>query len=150
MDGLEKEEIITEMTWWFLGTPLTMIQAHRATDNPKEALKNIWAELGRIFATTAESVEQKLEEILKSGQISKDDAKAHCKLYAELNLKYNEAKREAIEHEFDRIDIVRKVIDAKLIYMVDKFWEEIIETNPDSGMKSVKFSSLIQAVCRRS
>ena len=149
VDGLDEEDILNELAHWFKGIAKTYIDIHRASENPKKALKKVWKKLDQHYAQNAESATEKLEKIIKEGPLSGEDAEGYNILAAKLETAYEEVKAAGLEKEFDAFHIIKRIVKEKIPHSADKFFEQDVARKIADKAFATKFRHLVSLINMR-
>ena len=146
VDGLDEEDIMNELAHWFKGLAKTYIDIHRASEDPKKALKKVWKKLDQHYAQNAESATEKLEKIIKEGPLSSDDAEGYNILAAKLETAYEEVRAAGLEKEFDAYHIIKRIVKEKIPHSADKFFEQDVAKKIADMTFVTKFRHLVSFI----
>ena len=78
-----------------------MADAFKGADDPKQAIKDIWEQLDRYYTIKSLTAHERIQPVLKKGNIAKDDIDAHIELVADLANIKTEARIAKMEKQLD-------------------------------------------------
>ena len=122
--GMDARAKMLELSAWLEGPAKLIVDAESIGENPEEAYKQARAELDNLFGRNDDATTSLLRMIETGKEIPPNDKDAHVEFYAQLRAARAAAIAASNESEFDRQDILRKVIDKKLPHMKEKFWKK--------------------------
>ena len=94
--------------------------------------------MDKLFKANVNSFQVIVADLVKGNKIDTEDMDGHIEIYADLS----EAKAVINEmmkaHNYDRSDIMRRVLEAKLSHLANRFWrrndEQMIQTGCQLGL----------------
>ena len=84
VEGINALDVLNKITNWLKGTPMRMAQAYKGAEDPKEAMKEVWAQLDRYYTIRSLTAHERIQPVLSKGKIAKEDIDAHIDLVADL------------------------------------------------------------------
>ena len=84
MEGINHLDVLNQIGNWLTGTPKRMADAFKGAEDPKKAVKDIWEQLDRYYTIRSLTAHERIQPILKKGNIAKEDIDAHIDLVADL------------------------------------------------------------------
>ena len=149
VEGINPLDVLNEISNWLTGTPKRMADAFKGADDPKQAIKDIWEQLDRYYTIKSLTAHERIQPVLKKGNIEKDDIDAHIELVADLANIKTEARIAKMEKQLDRVDIIRDLINGKLNYLSEEFYiEEAKEKREDPSFR-YKFQDVIDVTSEK-
>ena len=149
VDGLTDEDKLTELIEWTKGSAKRMIESNVGSTDPQAALKNAWAQLNIMFRAKVKSPLERLAPTFAKGQLIQTSTSSHFDVLADLQAAYNEAKRSGNHREFNKIEIVRATVAAKMDCYKFKFWEQEAERRKGRSASKVYFLNVINFIAQR-
>ena len=143
VEGINPLDVLNEIGNWLTGTPKRMADAFKGAEDPKQAIKDIWEQLDRYYTIKSLTAHERIQPILKKGNIAKDDIDAHIELVADLANVKTEARIAKMEKQLDRVDIIRDIINGKLSYLSEEFYVEEAKEKRDDPSFRYKFQDVI-------
>jgi hypothetical protein len=147
--GINYVDVLNEMPHWFKGAPKRMVDAFQGAGNPKRAVDDAWKQLDGFFELRILTAAERIQPILISGKIEKNDLEAHLNLMADLSGIKNHAKIAGVEEQLDRVDIVRDLVMAKIPYAADEFYSKEAKEKRKNPKFRYNFQNLIDRVEER-
>ena len=130
-----------ELSRWFTGAPKLIIDADTIGVDAEEAYARARRELNIFYGRNATVG---LMRIVDSGKaIDANDRAAHISLYANLRAAQATATTAGNHGKFDRVDILRKVINKKIPHLREKFWKRD-EKARSRGEPKMTFTNLLE------
>ena len=149
VEGINALDVLNEITNWLKGTPMRMAQAYKGAEDPKEAMKEVWAQLDRYYMIRSLTAHERIQPILSKGKILKEDIDAHIDLVADLANVKTEARIAKMAKQLDRGDIIRDIVNGKLSYMAEEFYNEEAKKKRENPKFRYKFQDVIDIVSEK-
>ena len=149
VEGINPLDVLNEISNWLTGTPKRMADAFKGADDPKQAIKDIWEQLDRYYTIKSLTAHERIQPILKKGNIEKDDIDAHIELVADLANVKTEAKIAKMDKQLDRVDIIRDLINGKLNYLSEEFYIEEAKEKRENPSFRYKFQDVIDVASEK-
>ena len=149
VEGINPLDVLNEIGNWLTGTPKRMADAFKGAKNPKQAVRDIWEQLDRYYTIRSLTAHERIQPILKKGNITKDDIDAHIELVADLANIKTEAKIAKMEKQLDRVDIVRDLVNGKLNYLSEEFYIEEAKEKRENSTFRYKFQDVIDVASEK-
>ena len=149
VEGINSLDVLNEIGNWLTGTPKRMADAFKGAEDPKQAMKDIWEQLDRYYTIKSLTAHERIQPILKKGNIAKDDMDAHIELVADLANIKTEARIAKMEKQLDRVDIIRDIINGKLNYLSEEFYIEEAKEKRDDASFRYKFQDVINVISEK-
>ena len=149
VEGINPLDVLNEISNWLTGTPKRMADAFKGAEDPKQAIKDIWEQLDRYYTIKSLTAHERIQPILKKGNIAKDDIDAHIELVADLANVKTEAKIAKMEKQLDRVDIVRDIINGKMNYLSEEFYIEEAKKKREDPTFRYKFQDVIDVASEK-
>ena len=149
VEGINPLDVLNEIGNWLTGTPKRMADAFKGADDPKQAIKDIWEQLDRYYTIKSLTAHERIQPVLKKGNIAKDDIDAHIDLVADLANIKTEAKIAKMEKQLDRVDIIRDLINGKLQYLSEEFYVEEAKEKRENPSFRYKFQDVIDVTSEK-
>ena len=139
-DILCPSDILDEAIHWTKGMPKKIVESCLATtDNPQESLDEMWAELNVYYGLKITTIEERVKVVSSKAKIDKNSIDAHILLMTELKALRRDARTDNIVKKLDRPDIIREIIQGRIPYMLDSFYEKEARI---SSKRAISTSSL--------
>ena len=122
--GVNYVDVLNEMPHWFKGAPKRMVEAFQGAENPKEAVNEAWKQLDGFFELRIQTAAERIQPIIASGKVDKNDLEGHLNLLADLGGVRSYAKIAGVEEQLSRVDIIRDLVMAKVPYAADEFYSK--------------------------
>ena len=149
VEGINPLDVLNEIGNWLTGTPKRMADAYKGAEDPKQAIKDIWEQLDRYYTIKSLTAHERVQPVLKKGNIAKDDIDAHIELVADLANIKTEAKIAKMEKQLDRVDIVRDLINGKLNYLSEEFYIEEAKEKRENPSFRYRFQDVINVASEK-
>ena len=111
-------------------------------DDPEGNYAKARSKLDQLFRLHRDSFSATVEQITKGKQLAPLDYKGHLALFAELSQAYSMVNSTGNEAEFDRRDVVRKIVNRRLEHYSTKFWVKDEKKIRQTG-KGMSFEDLL-------
>ena len=124
---INDEDRMDEIIHWFSGEAEKVVRLHQLNPNHEEGFRDVKAELDALFRETQDSFGTTIRAITRGKPLNSQSHSEHLKLYTELREAQSVVMRagtRAAGYEFDRRDIIRDILNARLPHMADRFWRE--------------------------
>ena len=148
-EGINPLDVLNEIGNWLTGTPKRMADAYKGAEDPRQAMKDIWEQLDRYYTIKSLTAHERIQPILKKGNVTKEDIDAHIELVADLANVKTEAKIAKMEKQLDRVDIVRDLINGKLSYLSEEFYIEEAKEKRENANFRYKFQDVIDVASEK-
>ena len=119
--GMDARAKMLELANWFDGAPRLIVDAETIGDDPEGAYERARNELDILFGRNDDATVSLLNLVETGKEIGINDREGHVKFYAQLRAALATAEAADCESEFDRQDVMRKVIDKKVPHLKEKF-----------------------------
>ena len=136
---------LRELLHWFAGEPKKIISNHYMARDKDLALAMARSELESIYKQTKDSFDAAIERILQGPQIDENDYAAHVSLYTKLREAQTVINASSNPNEFDRRDIIRKILNARLVHLRTRFWRQAQDYNAARRRAIHWFNSLMKS-----
>ena len=134
-----------EMIHWFSGEAAKVVRLHQINMNHEQAYKNVIAELDILFRETQDTFGSTIRAITRGKQIDANDYSSHLALYTQLREAQSVVERagdKSTANEFNRRDVIRDILNARLAHLSDRFWREDEKSKRTNG-RSFAFQDLL-------
>ena len=142
---LTDEDRMDEMIHWFAGEAAKVVRLHQLNMNHQEAYKDVCTELDSLFRETQDTFGTTIRAITRGKPIDSNDYSNHLALYTQLR----EAQSVVMTagsgfhaNEFNRRDVIREILNARLPHLTDRFWREDEKSKRTTG-RSFAFQDLL-------
>ena len=143
--GMDARAKMLELSNWLDGPAKLIVDAETIGDNPEEAYERAREELDILFGRNDDATTTLLRTIESGKELPVNDRDAHLEFYARLRALRATAIAAQSEGEFDRQDILRKVLDKKIPHLKEKFWKQD-EKARSRGERRLAFLDLMELV----
>ena len=124
---INDEDRMDELIHWFSGEAEKVVRLHQLNPNHEEGYKDVKAELDALFRETQDSFGATIRAITRGEPLNSQSHSEHLKLYTQLREAQSVVLRAGIHaagNEFDRRDVIRDILNARLPHMAENFWRE--------------------------
>ena len=137
-DAVTAGEKLLELVNWFDGPARRIIVSQTTRSDKFAAYTTARSQMDKLFEANVNSFQLIVADLVKGKQIDAEDMDRHIEIYADLS----EAKAVIDEtmqsRNYDKSDIVRRVLQARLSHLANHFWrrndEQIIHTGLQLGL----------------
>ena len=143
--GMDARAKMLELSNWLDGPAKLIVDAETIGDNPEEAYERAREELDILFGRNDDATTTLLRTIESGKELPVNDRDAHVEFYARLLALRATAIAAQSEGEFDRQDILRKVLDKKVPHLKEKFWKKD-EKARSRGERRPAFPDLMELI----
>ena len=143
--GMDARAKMLELSNWLDGSAKLIVDAETIGDDPEEAYERARTELDILFGRNDDATTTLLRMIESGKELPANDRDAHVDFYAQLLSLRATAIAAKSQGEFDRQDILRKIVDKKLPHLKEKFWKKD-EKARARGEKRPSFPDLMELV----
>ena len=124
---IDDEDRMDELIHWFSGEAEKVVRLHQLNPDHEQGYKDVKAELDALFRETQDSFGATIRAITRGKPLNSQSHSDHLKLYTELREAQSVVLRAgtyAAGNEFDRRDVIRDILNARLPHLADRFWRE--------------------------
>ena len=141
-EALDAREKLLELAKWFKGSAHKIVAGHSMyRDDPEGNYAKARSRLDQLFRLHHNSFSATIEQIIQGKQLAPFDYKGHLALFAELSQAHSMVNSTGNE-EFDRPDVVRKIVNSRLEHYSTKFWIKDGKKIRQTG-KAMSFEDLL-------
>ena len=133
---LTDEDRMDEIIHWFAGEAAKVVRLHQLNMNHQEAYKDVCIELDSLFRENQDSFGTTIRAITRGKPIDSNDYSNHLALYTQLREAQSvimTAGNGANANEFNRRDVIRDILNARLPHLTDRFWREDEKSKRTTG-----------------
>merc|ERR1712002_550967 len=139
--ALTAGEKLLELVHWFDGPAKRIIVAQTAALDKRMAYDMARLQMDRLYKANVNTLQAIVSDLAKGEKIGEEDAGGHVEIYAELC----EAKSVIDEtmklRTYDEGDVVRRVLEARLTHLANRFWrrndEQLLLTGTQLGLSDL-------------
>ena len=102
-----------------------------------------------MFHAKIQTPLERLAPIFAKGQLDETDVDKHFELLASLQIIWNSALRSKTHKDFNKVDLIRATVEAKLACYKVRFWEEESERRRLTNSSSIRFESIINFIAKK-
>ena len=136
--AVDSGEKLLELVHWFDGTAKRIIISQTTRSDKNTAYAAARFQMDKLYRANVNSFQSIMNDLVKGKQIDAEDMDRHIEIYADLS----EAKAVIDEmmksKDYDRSDVVRRVLEARLSHLANRFSrrndEQIIHTGRQLGL----------------
>ena len=124
---INDEDRMDEIIHWFTGEAEKVVRLHQLNPNHEEGYRSVKAELDALFRETQDSFGATIRAITRGQPLDSQSHSEHLTLYTQLREAQSVVARVgtyAAGNEFDRRDVIRDILNARLPHMAEHFWRE--------------------------
>ena len=124
---INDEDRMDEIIHWFSGEAEKVVRLHQLNPNHEEGYKDVKAELDALFRETQDSFGATIRAITRGKPLDSQSHSEHLTLYTQLREAQSVVVRAGTYtagNEFDRRDVIRDILNARLPHMAEQFWRE--------------------------
>ena len=124
---INDEDRMDEIIHWFSGEAEKVVRLHQLNPDHEEGYRDVKAELDALFRETQDSFGATIRAITRGEPLNSQSHGEHLKLYTELREAQSVVLRagtHAAGNEFNRRDVIRDILNARLPHMAERFWRE--------------------------
>ena len=138
------EDRMDEMCHWFDGEAAKVVRLHQINQDHEQAYKEVIKELDSLFRETQDTFGTTIRMITRGKALNVDSHADHLELYTQLREAQTIVGRAggAASDEFNRRDIIREILNARLPHLADRYWREDEKAKREGG-KPWAFSELL-------
>ena len=145
-DSLDAREKLLELSLWFKGYAKQIVSSYTIyRTDPEGNYAKARSKLDNLFCLHHDSFDATIEKITRGKQLAPLDYMGHLGLFAELSEAQAMVSTTGNELDFDRRDIIRKIIDSRLDHYATKFWTEDQKSVRQTGRRFT-FKDLIDQI----
>ena len=134
-------EKLLELVHWFDGPAKRIIVAHTAAMDKRVAFGMARYQMDRLYKANVNTLQTIVSDLAKGKKVGEEDVQGHVEIYAELC----EAKTVIDEmmkaRTYDEGDVVRRVLEARLTHLANRFWrrndEQLLLTGTQLGINDL-------------
>ena len=133
---LTDEDRMDEIIHWFAGEAAKVVRLHQLNMNHQEAYRDVCIELDSLFRENQDSFGTTIRAITRGKPIDSNDYSNHLALYTQLREAQSvimTAGNGANANEFNRRDVIRDILNARLPHLTDRFWREDEKSKRTTG-----------------
>ena len=130
---ISSKDKLQELLHWFGGEPKKIVSNHYMSQDKDLALAMARSELESIYKENRDSFDSAVDRIVKGPQLSENDYNAHVSLYTKLREAQTIVSVSSNPNEFDRRDIIRRILNSRLIHLRTRFWREDKKSRDETG-----------------
>ena len=129
------EDRMDEMSHWFDGEAAKVIRLHQINQNHEQAYKEAIDELNTLFRETQDTFGITVRTITRGKPLDSNSHTEHLDLYTQLREAQSVVGRAggAASDEFNRRDIIREILNARLPHLADHYWRKDEESTRLQG-----------------
>ena len=143
--GMDARAKLLELSNWLTGAPKLIVDAEAADPDAEAAYERARSELTALFGRNDDATAGLMTLINSGKPITENDRDQHITFYAQLKAVQATAKSAGGEGDFDRQDVLRKVIDKKVPHLRIKFWKKD-EKARGKSLPRLKFKDLLDTI----
>ena len=136
--AVDSGEKLLELVHWFDGTTKRIIVSQTTRSDKNATYAAARFQMDKLYRANVNSFQSIMNDLVKGKQIDAEDMDRHIEIYADLS----EAKAVIDEmmksKDYDRSDVVRRVLEARLSHLANRFWrrndKQIIHTGRQLGL----------------
>ena len=138
------EDRMDEMCHWFDGEAAKVVRLHQINPDHERAYKEAIQELNALFRETQDTFGTTVRTITRGEALDINSHIEHLDLYTQLREAQSVVGRAggAGSDEFNRRDIIREILNARIPHLADRFWREDEESTRMRG-KPWAFNELL-------
>ena len=138
------EDRMDEMCHWFDGEAAKVVRLHQINPDHEQAYKEAIQELNVLFRETQDTFGTTVRTITRGKALDIDSHIEHLDLYTQLREAQSIVGRAggAASDEFNRRDIIREILNARLPHLADRYWRQDEESTRLMG-KPWAFNELL-------
>ena len=129
------EDRMDEMSHWFDGEAAKVVRLHQINENHEQAYKEAIEELNTLFRETQDTFGTTVRAITRGKPLDSNSHTEHLDLYTQLREAQSVVGRAggAASDEFNRRDIIREILNARLPHLADHYWRKDEESTRLQG-----------------
>ena len=143
--GMDARAKLLELSNWLAGAPKLIVDAEASEPDAELAYARARSELTALFGRNDDATAGLMRLISAGKPVAENDRDQHITFYAQLKAVQATAKSATSEGDFDRQDVLRKVIDRKVPHLRVKFWKKD-EKARGKGLPRLKFKDLLEVI----
>ena len=115
-------EKLLELVHWFDGPAKRIIVAHTSRFDKGMAYKTARLQMDKLFKANVNTLQVIVADLAKGRQIGEEDVQGHVEIYADLCEAKSVIDETMKTRTYDESDVVRRVLEARLAHLANRFW----------------------------
>ena len=131
-------EKLLELVHWFDGPAKRIIMAQTARFDKGIAYRTARFQMDKLFKANINTLQTIITDLAKGKQIGEEDVQGHVEIYADLCEAKSVIDETMKTRTYDEGDVVRRVLEARLTHLANRFWrkndEQLLLTGTQLGL----------------